>query len=59
MGLLLLFGVTGKKKVEINEIWSKDSLHHEDFATAAMSRNRFKAIVACLVYDDLDTRAIR
>ncbi len=59
IGLLLLFGVKGKRKVEINEIWSLKSLHHENYATAAMSRNRFKNIASCLVYDDLRTRASR
>jgi len=59
IGLLLLFGVTKKSKIEINEIWAPESLHHEHYATAAMSRNRFKRIAACLVFDDLKTRSTR
>ena len=61
VGLLLLFGVLRKNKIEIDEIWasSKTSIHNVQYATAAMSRDRFKLIMASLVFDDLDTRETR
>lgn len=59
IGLILLFGILKKNKVEINEIWSPNSVQHEHLATASMSRNRFKTIIANLVFDDLETRVER
>ncbi len=44
IGLLLLFGLTGRNDVEADCIWSSgpDQVFHSKHATAAMSRNRFK-----------------
>ena len=56
IGLLLLFGVTKKNDVEVNEIWSVESLHHSSFASSAMARNRFKFIASYLTFDDIATR---
>jgi len=61
MGLLLLFGVLRKNKIEISEIWAtvNKSIHNVQHATAAMSRDRFKLIMRSLVFDDLSTRNTR
>ncbi|CAF0737922.1 unnamed protein product [Brachionus calyciflorus] len=59
IGLLLLFGLTRKNKVDVSEIWKIGSVDHCDWATAAMSRNRFKSIMSYLTFDDIQTRAIR
>ena len=56
IGLLLLFGFTKKNDIEIQEIWSPDSLHHSGFATSAMQRNRFTFIASCLTFDGISTR---
>ena len=56
-GLMLLFGVTKKSHVDIHEIWSKDSVHHMDYATATMPRDRFIAISKNIVFDNIELRA--
>lgn len=40
IGLLIIFGVTKKNDVEINDIWSYDSINHMDIASACMTRER-------------------
>ena len=59
IGLLLFFGVTKKKHVDINEIWSTDSVHHMDYATATMTRDRFKLLCKKITFDDVNTRIER
>lgn len=61
IGLLLLFGVLKNNKVDLDEIWSssESSIHNVQYATASMSRNRFKHIAASLTFDDLDTSELR
>ena len=44
IGLLLLFGVTNKNHMSVNEIWAVGMLHHSDHATSFMKRERFKEI---------------
>jgi hypothetical protein len=44
IGLLLLFGVTNKNHMSVNEIWAVEKLHHSDQATSSMKRERFKEI---------------
>lgn len=58
-GLLLLFGCIGKNDIDIAEIWSPQSIHHLDLASACMSRDRFKIISANLCFNDRDLRATR
>ena len=55
----MIFGVTKKNDVCINEIWSEESLHHLHWATATMPRDRFKEISANLLFDDLNSRISR
>ena len=59
IGLLLLFGVTKKHDIEINEIFNILSVHHMDWATVCMSRDRFKLISSKITFDDVDTRSVR
>ena len=59
IGLLLIFGVTRKRDVCINEIWNTDSLHHLFLANATMTRERFKEITSNILFDDLKTRNLR
>ena len=59
IGIFLLLGVLKKNGVEINEIWSPDSLHFCKYASAAMSRSRFQAIICSLVFDDENLRGER
>lgn len=56
IGLLLLFGVTKKNDIEVNEIWASDSLHHLGYATSAMPRDRFKFIACYLTFDSISNR---
>jgi hypothetical protein len=56
IGLLLLFGVTKKRNVDINEIWCETSVHHSAYASAAMPRDRFKLISAMIRFDKEDNR---
>jgi hypothetical protein len=58
-GLLLLFGVTKKNNIDVGEIWAVESIHHSDWASACMSRNRFKLICSKITLDDVDSRAER
>lgn len=54
-GLLLMFGVTKKDEVELNEIWSIDSVNHMNWASVCMTRDRCKLICANVCFDDVDT----
>ena len=56
-GLMLLFGVT--KSVDVNEIYNSTSPHHINWASACMSRDRFKLICQNISFDDIDTRLNR
>jgi hypothetical protein len=59
IGLLLLFGVTKKHDIEIDEMFNFTSVNHMDWATVCMSRNRFKFISARITFDDITTRCDR
>ena len=39
IGLLLLFGITKKSHVSIEEIWNSNSIHYASFAAATLSRH--------------------
>jgi hypothetical protein len=56
IGLLLLFGLSKKCDVEIQEIWKKDSVHFLPLAVLTMSRNRFLQINRHITFDDIDSR---
>ncbi len=56
-GLLLLFGVTKKHDIEINEIYTTQSVNFLEWAAVCMSRNRFKEICSKICFDDLATRS--
>ena len=58
-GLLLLFGVTHKRKVDLSEIYNPNSVHSSDWATATMPRDRFIIISRYITFDNIDTRDIR
>lgn len=59
IGLLLLLGVTKKNDIDCNEIWSFESLHHSNYATSCMPRERFKFIANYLTFDNIHTREER
>ena len=59
LGLLLLFGVMKRSHIEVSHLWSPDSIHYSSFATATMSRDRFKILSACISFDDASTREAR
>lgn len=58
-GLLLLFGVTKKNDIDLSEIWDHTSINHMDWATACMSRDRFKFICWNISFDDFSSRSER
>ena len=61
-GLLLLFGALKKTNVDINELWSEDGVDNVQncyYATATMSRQRFKTISCCISFDEMETREQR
>ena len=58
-GLLLLFGVTKKNDIEVNEIYCKKSVNYLEWAAVCMPRDRFKDICKNICFDDIDTRKIR
>jgi len=53
IGLLILFGITKKSHVPIEEIWSSDSIHYASFAAATLSRERFQLIAKNLTFDNI------
>lgn len=55
-GLLLLFGVTKKNDVDVHEIWNPISVHHLDWATACMPRDRFVFISVKISFDEFSSR---
>lgn len=55
IGILILFGITKKIHVRIDELWSEKSIHFTPFAVAAMSRERFQLIALNITFDDLGT----
>lgn len=59
IGLLLLFGLTGKTTISIEELWCESSIHYSAFASACMSRDRFQLINKNICFDDMSTRSIR
>ena len=60
IGLLILFGLSNKNEISIEQLWSEKSLiHYSPFALAAMSRNRFQLISRYISFDDIDTRKNR
>ena len=58
-GLLIYFGVTKKRDVDVEEIWSPGSIHYSQIAVATMSRTRFQTISRRLTFDDIETRKER
>jgi hypothetical protein len=44
IGLLLLFGITKKSNVSIEEIWNSNSIHYASFLEATLSRQRYQFI---------------
>ena len=58
-GLLLLFGLTKKHDVDINEIYCPQSVNHLEWASVCMKRDRFKEIARFICFDDIDTRSVR
>lgn len=57
-GLLLLFGVTKKRKVDIAEIWKRTSIHYLEIAALAMPRDRFMQISRFITFDDVSCRTL-
>jgi hypothetical protein len=59
VGLMILFGLTGKSDISIEEIWSEKSANYAEFAAVTFSRERFQLITRNICFDDLSTRNIR
>ena len=59
VGLLILFGVTNKNDVDADNIWCPTSPDHSAFATACMSRSRFRFISTSISFDDFNSRVSR
>ena len=59
VGLMILFGLTGKTDVSVEEIWSEKSIHYSPIASAAMSRQRFQLITQNICFDNILTRNSR
>ena len=53
IGILILFGITKKTKISIEELWSNKSIHFCSFALATFSCERFKLILQNVTFDDL------
>ena len=53
IGLMLLLGATKKHDLEISEVYKFGSVHHTDWATVCMSKERFHLISAKITFDDL------
>ena len=53
IGVLILLGITKKSNVSVHELWSADSIHFAEFATAALSRERFQLIAQNITFDNL------
>jgi hypothetical protein len=58
IGLLLLAGLLGKSKTDLKYLWRRSPLESPIFK-ATMSRSRFQKIIACLRFDDKNTREER
>ena len=59
VGLLIIFGLTGKTDISIDEIWSERSIHYSHFASVTMSRERFQLISINICFDNIVTRELR
>ena len=59
IGIFILFGLTGKSNVPIEEIWSENSANYASFASITMARERFQLIVKNICFDNILTRDIR
>ena len=59
VGLLVIFGLTGKTDISVEEIWSERSMHYSNFASVAMSRERFQLISKNICFDNILTRESR
>jgi hypothetical protein len=59
IGLYIMFGLTGKSDVSIEEIWCEKSAQFAPFASVTMSRDRFQYISKNICFDDIRTRENR
>ena len=59
IGLLLMFGDIKKNDIEVAELWDASSIHHSDWATATISRDRFKTLIKFIAFDYVYTRSFR
>jgi hypothetical protein len=59
VGLLIIFGLTGKTDISIEEIWSERSIHYSQLACVTMSRERFQLISKNICFDNILTRDSR
>lgn len=56
IGILILLGVTKKRNVDIDQIWSPSSMHYLEYVSLVMSRSRFQIISRYLTFDDVNER---
>lgn len=61
IGIIIMLGVTKKKDIEIDQIWSEkdDAVHYLPWVVCCMSRQRFKMLSRYLTFDDIETRETR
>lgn len=58
IGLLFMGGVLRSSHLNTEDLWSKDGTGVEIFP-CVMSRNRFKFLLQCIRFDDIETRETR
>ena len=51
--IFILFGLTGKSNVPIEEIWSENSANYASFASITLARERFQLIVKNICFDNI------
>jgi hypothetical protein len=59
VGLLIIFGLTGKTDISIEEIWSERSIHYYQLACVTKSRERLQLISRNTCFDNILTRDSR
>jgi hypothetical protein len=56
VGFLVIFGLTGKTDISVEEIWSERSLHYSHFPSDTMARERFQLITKNISLDNINSQ---
>ncbi len=54
IGILIILGLTKKRNIDVDQIWSPSSIHYFEYVTLIMSRNRYQIISRYLTFDYVD-----